>query len=152
MAGLETEILYDLYADLAAPLDVGETYRGRRQIFAVTGGAFEGPRLRGEVLPGGGDWFLLRPDGVGELDVRATLRTHDGALIYAYYRGILRAEPAVWERIVGGADVPAGEYYFRTTPVFETGSAEYAWLNSIVTVGVGTVQRRRVSYQVFIVK
>ncbi len=148
-SGLHTEFLYDLYADLEAPLEIGGAYRGQRRIFGVTGGAFEGPRLRGTVLPGGGDWFLLRPDGVGELDVRATARTEDGALIYVHYPGILAASPEIWGRIGRGERVPPADYYFRTTPVFETGSPEYAWLNSIVSVGVGAVEGLRVSYRVY---
>ena len=57
----------------APPQQLGTVPHGIRSIVPVTGGSFEGPRLRGKVLPGGGDWLLLRPDGVLELG-RASCR------------------------------------------------------------------------------
>ncbi len=137
MSDLKTELLFTMTADLEKGLDVGATPHGNRRIYYVTGGTFEGPKLKGEVLPGGGDWLLLRPDGSGELDVRATLRTDDGELIYTTYRGILRGAP----------DSP--EFYFRSIPMYETGSEKYGWLNQIVAVGVGTLTPAGVSYQVY---
>src|SRR3972149_469463 len=107
MAPLRTELLYEVSVDLATPQNVGATPHGNRQIFYVKGGTFEGPKLKGEVLPGGGDWFMFRPDGAGELDVRATVRTDDGHLIYTYYRGIIDAPPEVLQRVAaGGAGGP----------------------------------------------
>jgi hypothetical protein len=103
----------------APPQKLGTVPHGIRSIVPVTGGDFEGPRLRGEVLPGGDDWLLLRPDGVLELDLRITLETDDHALIYMTFQG-LRHGP-----------------YFRTLPRFETSSEAYAFLNRIVSVGVG---------------
>lgn len=137
MSELRSELLFTLTADLDEPQVVGETPRGNRRIYYVTGGAFEGPRLRGEVLPGGGDWLRLRPDGAGELDVRATLRTDDGELIYTAYRGILRGAP----------DSP--DFYFRTAPMYETASEKYGWLNRVVAVGVGALTPAGVSYSVY---
>ncbi len=137
MSDLKTELLFTMTADLEEGLDVGATPHGHRRIYYVTGGTFEGPKLKGEVLPGGGDWLLLRPDGSGELDVRATLRTDDGELIYTTYRGILRGAP----------DSP--EFYFRSIPMYETGSEKYGWLNQIVAVGVGTLTPTGVSYSVY---
>jgi hypothetical protein len=85
----QLEFLYEISAYLESPIAIGENPHGNRQIVPVTGGSFEGPRLKGKVLPGGGDWLLVRPDGVGELDVRATLQTDDGAFIYVTYRGYI---------------------------------------------------------------
>jgi len=137
MAELRSKLLFRMWADLAEAQDVGAAPHGHRRIYYVTGGAFEGPAVRGEVLPGGGDWLILRSDGAGELDVRATLRTDDGHLIYTYYRGILRGQP------------DTADFYFRTAPFYETASEKYGWLNRIVAVGVGTVEPHRVSYNVF---
>jgi hypothetical protein len=145
---LTTELLGEVGVDLEEPQVLGATPRGIRQIFCVRGGTFKGSKLRGEILSGGGDWFLLRPDGVGELDVRGTIRTDDGHLIYIYYRGILHAPPEVMTRIAQGEAVDASEYYFRTTPVFETASEKYSWLNRIVTVGVGRLAPNWVGYTV----
>jgi hypothetical protein len=151
MAPLYTEFLYEVSVDLETPQNVGATPHGNRQIFYVKGGTFEGPKLKGEVLPGGGDWFMFRPDGAGELDVRATVRTDDGHLIYTYYRGILDAPPGVLQRIAAGEPVDPSEYYFRTAPCFETASEKYGWLNRIVAVGVGRVKPNWVGYTVYAV-
>ena len=103
----------------APPQKLGTVPHGIRSIVPVTGGDFEGPRLRGKVLPGGDDWLLLRPDGVLELDLRITLETDDHALIYMTFQGLRHG------------------VYFRTLPRFETSSEAYAFLNRIVGVGVG---------------
>ena len=104
----------------AAPRqELGTVPHGIRSIVPVTGGDFEGPRLRGKVLPGGDDWLLLRPDGVLELDLRITLETDDRALIYMTFQGLRHGN------------------YFRTLPRFETSAEAYAFLNRIVSVGVG---------------
>ena len=114
----------------------------------VIGGSFEGPKIKGEVLSGA-DWILFRSDGVGEIDVRATLRADDGKLIYCHYRGILNVAPELFERALNGEDVDPSEYYFRTTPVFETASEKYGWLNKVVTVGTGLVSNEGVEYDVY---
>lgn len=137
MSDLKTEFLFTMSADLAEAQDVGATPQGNRRIYYVTGGTFEGPKLKGEVLPGGGDWALVRPDGAVQLDVRATLRTGDGELIYTTYRGIIRGAP----------DSP--DFYFRTAPMYETASEKYGWLNHIVAVGVGKLTPMGVSYSVY---
>jgi len=103
----------------------------------VTGGDFEGPRLRGKILSGGGDWLLLRADGVLELDLRITLETDDHALIYMTFQG-LRHGPADAIAALGrGEVVDPARYYFRTVPRFETSAETYAFLNRIIAVGVG---------------
>ena len=149
---IAAEFLLDLHIDLASAEQIGVTPLGTRSIFGVTGGMFEGPRLRGTVRPGGGDWLLTLANGAGELDVRITLETDDGALILVTYRGVLDAPPAVLGRIFGGEDVSPSEYYFRTAPRFETGTERYGWLNKLVCVGVGCPASGSVSYRVFAVK
>lgn len=149
---IATEFLFDAHIDLAAPENIGASPAGTRAIFLVTGGTFEGPRMRGVYRPGGGDWFLTRANGVGELDVRVTLETDDGALILLAYRGVLETTPEVIARAYGGEDVDPSEYYFRTTPRFETGSEKYAWLNKTVCVATGRFSPGKVAYRVFAVK
>jgi hypothetical protein len=83
------------------------------------------------------------------LDVRRTLRTDDGHLIYAFYRGLLVAAPAVRQKMERGEPVSAPEMYFRTTPAFETGSEKYGWLNRVVAVGIGEVTATGVLLTVF---
>jgi hypothetical protein len=121
----------------APPQKLGTVPHGTRIIVPVTGGDFEGPRLRGKILPGGGDWLLLRADGVLELDLRITLETDDHALIYMTFQG-LRHGPADAIAALGrGEVVDPARYYFRTVPRFETSAETYAFLNRIITVGVG---------------
>lgn len=137
MAGLVTEVLFEMSLALESIQAVGATPNGDRRIRYVKGGSFAGPKLQGEVLPGGGDWLLLRPDGARTLDVRLTLRTDDGHLIYLASRGILHVPPAVFQRIAAGEEVDPSEYYFRAAPFFETASEKLDWLNRIVAVSVG---------------
>ena len=101
------------------------------------------------ALPGGADWLLMRPDGAGELDVRATIKTDDGELVYIYYRGILDGPPDLIPRAMEGEEVDPASYYFRSAPVFETASEKYAWLNKVISVGVGSIHQAEVRYKVY---
>ena len=150
MGELKTEFLYKAHIDVEGFYEVGETFRGKRTIVRVKGGWFEGPKLKGDILPGTGDWFLVRPGGVVEGDVRDTYRTHDGQMIYVSYRGILNISPQIWERLGRGEDVDPSEYYLRGQPMFETAvDTPYTWLNNILAVGVGTQTAMGVDYEVF---
>ena len=130
-APLKTEFLMDMILDVGAPQSLGT-----RRIVPVTGGTFEGPKLKGTALPGGADWILVRPDGVSELNVRVTLKTDDDQLIYITYRGLLFTPKG-------------GEQYWRTTPIFETGSAKYDWLTKIIAVGVGKNVPGKAAYSIY---
>lgn len=149
MLDLKYEFLAEAIADLEEPLTVGNTPHGSRMIYKIKGGTVKGPEISGEVLPVGADWLILRPDGAGELDVRATIRTDDGELIYTYYRGIATLSPEVMQRFQSGEPVDPSEYYFRTTPIFETGSEKYGWLNRIIAVGVGALGKNQVKYKIY---
>ena len=121
----------------AAPQKLGTVPHGVRSIVPVAGGDFEGPRLRGKVLPGGGDWLLLRSDGVLELDLRITLETDDHALIYMTFQGLRHGPPDAIAALGRGEAVDPTRYYFRTLPRFETSTEQYAFLNRTVCVGIG---------------
>jgi hypothetical protein len=119
-------------------------------VFNVSGGQFIGDRLRGEVLPqASSDLLLVRADASYQQDVRLILRTDDGALILMTYRGVRHASPEVSARIARGEQVGPSDYYLRTAPFFETSSPKYAWLNKIVSVGIGERQPNGVTYEVF---
>jgi len=132
------------------PEAIGPVPEGLRLNVYLTGGRIEGERLRGEVLPVGADWLLLRRDGIGIVDVRATFRTHDGALIYAAYGGILDLGPDGYERFLRG-EAPA-EIPIRTAPRFQTAHPAYLWLNRLQCVGVGAVELAKglVSYDLYV--
>lgn len=132
--------------------NIGKGHFGRRMIAALTGGELTGERLRGRVMPSGGDWATIDDNDTLRLDARITLETHDGALIYVSYRGVLRPLPVVHKFAQQGGPKTAEEraqVYFRTAPIFETGDERYRWLNDIVTVGLGATVGGAVTYDVF---
>lgn len=145
---LSSQLLFEMTLKVAPATAFGATPSGKRFIAYVTEGHFEGPHLKGRVLPGGGDWVIQRPDHVFQLDVRITLETDDGALIYITYRGARHGSRDVMRRIAAGQPVQADEYYFRTTPYFETASEKYSWLGGIVSVGIGRDRPGGVTYRV----
>ena len=106
--------------------ELGAGPHGARITFPITGGSFEGDRLRGKVLSGGGDWAIKRADGVLELDLRITLETDDGALVHMTFEGIRD-------------DGAPGGPYFRHVSRFETAAEKYAFMNRLLAVGVGKV-------------
>jgi hypothetical protein len=135
---MNTRLLMTLSVIVATPQNIGAVPHGTRRTAPITGGGFEGPRLRGTVLPhGSADWLLLRADGVLELDLRATLRTDDGALISMRSFGLRHGPPEVMAAIGRGETVDPASYYFRTTPRFETADPTYAFLNRLVAVADG---------------
>ena len=135
---MNTRLLMILRVTVATPQSIGAVPHGTRRTVPITGGGLEGPRLRGSVLPGGSaDWLLLRADGVLELDLRATLRTDDGALISMKSFGLRHGPPDVIEAMARGETVDPAAYYFRTTPRFDTADPAYAFLNHLITVASG---------------
>ena len=86
--------------------DLGQTARGHRRIIDILGGEVHGPRLEGEILPGGADWQIVRPDGTIEVVARYTIRSRAGALIHVQNEGLRVASPDVLARMSAGALVP----------------------------------------------
>ena len=77
---LKYEFLYELEATLDSTIDLGKTPLGNRLIHTVSGGFFEGPNIKGEILPIGADWALVFDSGVKKLDVNIVLKTDDDLL------------------------------------------------------------------------
>lgn len=117
----------------------GDTPWGDRRVVPIVGGSFDGPRLSGEILPGGGDWQIVHADGTADIDTRYTLRTRDGALIHLTTTGLRHGPPDVLRRLAAGEPVDPAEYYFRLALRFETAHPELAWLNR--TLGVAAAVR-----------
>jgi Protein of unknown function (DUF3237) len=134
---MDTRLLMTLQVTVASPQKIGAGPHGTRLTAPITEGHFEGPRLRGRVLPGGGDWTILRGDGVLELDLRVTLETDDGALIHMTSLGIRHGPPDVVAALARGETVDPSAYYFRTLPRFETGHPKYEFLNRLLAVAGG---------------
>jgi hypothetical protein len=150
MKELRSRPLCAITMHLPPTIEVGVTPAGNRRVFTVAGGIFAGERLRGEVLAqGSSDLLLVRSDGSSQQDVRLLLRTDDQALILMTYRGVRHASAEVSARIANGEAVAASEYYLRTAPFFETSAPRYAWLNTIVSVGIGERTPDGVTYDLF---
>jgi hypothetical protein len=137
MAEIRTAHLMTMTLAVAGMQPIGATPSGDRRVGLVAGGSFEGPKLKGTVLPGGADWIIGRPDGSTTLDVRIVLRTDDGAAIGMTYRGMRHGPAAVMEKVNTGEYVDPSEYYFRTAVAFDTAAAKYDWLNRIIAIGTG---------------
>jgi hypothetical protein len=128
---------FELRAQVAAPVEIGEVPHGRRRIVEILGGTVRGPGLIAKVLPGGADWQLIQPDGFSELDTRYTLETDQGQRVYVQNAGIRHAPPEVMQKLLAGEIVDPKLVYFRTVPKFETAAPELQWLARSVFVGIG---------------
>jgi hypothetical protein len=142
----ELDFAFITHVDVGPIVDFGQTARGHRRMVPIVGGTFEGPKLRGNVLPGA-DWQIVRPDGVLELEARYALETEDGALISMVNRCLRRASPEVMARLNAGQPVDPAEVYFRTTPTFETSDPRYSWLMDYVFLGSGERKAAQVVIQ-----
>jgi hypothetical protein len=104
----------------------------------VKDGAFEGPAIRGIVVPGSGaDWPLVRPNGVIAFDARYLLQVDDGTVIYLQNRGFRWGTKESMDAMARNEPVDPASYYFRTTPRFEAPEGSYDWLNKHVFIGIG---------------
>ena len=130
---------------LVGPVPMGFS----RRVGILSGGTFEGERLNGRVLPGGGDWLIQRPDGAVHLDVRCVLETSEDELIYMTYTGRRRTSSDVDLRLLRGEAIAADEMYFRTAIQFEASAERLLWLNDIVAIGIGSRPAAGPTYQVF---
>lgn len=131
------EFAFTATISLGTVKELGNTQHGRRRIISITGGSFKGPAIKGIVEPGGADWQIIRADSVAELDARYTLKTDDGALIYVSNKGYRHGPAEAMQRLAKGEAVNPKEYYFRTTPFFETAAEKYNYLNKSIYIASG---------------
>jgi hypothetical protein len=144
--------VYRLEATLGPPLDLGVVAAGRRRIVPLTGGTFSGPELNGTLLPGASaDWQVVLPDGAALGDIRYTLQTDGGDLLYVQSRSVRHGSAEVLARLGRGEDVDAGEYTFRTATQIETAAPDLDWLNKGVFISVGGRSTGGVTYETYLV-
>jgi muconolactone delta-isomerase len=144
--------VYRLEATVGQPLELGETRYGRRRIVPLTGGTFTGPDLSGTLLPGASaDWQTVLPDGTALGEIRYTLQTKEGDLLYVQSRGVRHGSADVLARLRRGEEVDPSEYTFRTSTQIETAAPGLDWLNKGVFIGVAGRRPGGVIYETYLV-
>ena len=135
--------VYRLEATLGQPLDLGEIPQGHRRIVPLTGGT---------LVPGASaDWQVVLADGTALGDVRYTLQTDGGDLLYVQSRGVRHGSPEVLARLGRGEDVDASEYTFRTSTQIETAAPALDWLNKGIFISVAGRRPGGVIYETYLV-
>jgi len=131
---------FEARVQVGPPLVVGQVPGGTRRIVQILGGTFEGPGIKGKVVPGGADWQIIQADGFSDLDTRYTLETDKGQIVYVQNAGMRHAAPDVMQKLLAGQMVDPSLVYFRTLPKFETSAPELQWLTRAIFIGVGERQ------------
>jgi muconolactone delta-isomerase len=145
--------VYRLEATVGEPIDLGDTDHGHRRIVPLTGGMFIGPSISGTLLPGASaDWQTVLGDGTAIGDIRYTLQTDGGDVLYVQSRGVRHGSAEVLARLARGEDVDPSEYTFRTSTQIETAATELDWLNKGVFVSVGGRAPSGVVYETYLVE
>jgi hypothetical protein len=150
---ISTEYLMTLYA----PLEAGQAIDETLYIYNVRpGGWVKGPKINGTLLAPSGDWFRVLPSGVSRLDVRATIKTDDGALIYLTYNGIFRDTKEIEDRANKGETLTSQDLdlYYMIAPTMQTSAKKYEWLNGLQFIGkmVSYKSDVFVKYDIFVVR
>lgn len=123
----QLEHVMDLKVKCEGTYTVGQTSHGNRMVIPIVGGTFEGPKLKGTILPGGAD-YQLQDQAHGRTEVEAiySIRTDDGVNIHIRNRGLI---------CTGKDEQGNPQFYFRTAPQFEAPQdSPYAWLNNAIFV------------------
>lgn len=152
---LKSAFLFDLGLSLNPPQVIGPVLKGTRLIFPFKSGTIKGDNITGKIIDCGGEWGLSVDSNTFKMDVRATIQTDDGALIYISYTGYSYAsgKNAALMREGKGYELSPNDYYFRSVPVFETSAPKYAWLNHTVAVGVGSFTGPgQLNYRIYAIK
>lgn len=138
------EYLMNLSVDVGDVVSMGPGPVGERRVVGILGGTFEGSGLRGEVLPGGADWQIVRSDGVLDLDARYALKEQAGGVVRVLSQGYRHGPAEVLEALGRGEDVDPAKYFFRTIMRFETGAPYLEWLNRTIAVATAKREAQRV--------
>ena len=136
-AAPELRFAFEVLVEVADPTVIGQLPNGTRRIVDILGGSFEGPGIKGRVVPGGADWQIIRADGFTDIDARYTLETENGDLIYVSNIGIRHAPPEIISRLNAGEVVDQSQIYFRAIPKFEASAPELEWLMKSIFIATG---------------
>ena len=138
------EFLMNLAVDVGDVESLGAAPLGERRVVSIVGGTFEGPEIRGSVLPGGADWQIARKDGVLDLDAHYVLQERAGGSIEVVSQGYRHGPAAVLAALARGEDVDPEQYFFRTVMRFVTGAPYLDWLNRAIAVSTAERKARQV--------
>jgi hypothetical protein len=120
----KTEFMWDAKVKIANMINVGESKSGVRRVIPISGGTFTGPKIKGEVLPGGEDCQLVRPDGDTELNARYLLKTDDGYVIQVVNKALIHT------------DAKSKAFYCKSVLDLEAPkSSPYDYLNHAIFIG-----------------
>jgi hypothetical protein len=150
---ISTEYLMTFYAPLDPPQQIDATLL----IYNVgDGGWVKGPKINGRLLSPAADWLRVMPGGSSRLDVRGTIKTDDGSLIYITYSGVISHTKESYDRLMKGEALTSKDHYFVIAPTMQTSSEKYAWLNHVQCVGkvveVKIGENSFVKYDIYIVR
>ncbi len=146
------ELITRLDATLDTPIDLGVTPEGHRRVVPITGGRLHGPRVRGDILPGGADWQIVHPGGWVSVEARYTAVSEAGTPMSIVSRGVRHGPPEVMTRLLAGELIDPSEYRFRTAVSFETAQAsEMGWLNHLLAVSSAVREPAAVQIDIYAV-
>lgn len=138
----KTELMWEAKVKIANTINVGESKRGVRRVIPITGGTFSGPKIKGEVLPGGEDWQLVRPDGDTELNARYLLKTDDGIVIQVINQALMHL-PAKDEE---------GGFYVKSVIDLEAPTdSKYDYLNHAIFLGTLTIPQLKPGEEPYVI-
>ncbi len=133
----ELEWAFSVRVEVDPAIEQGEIDGGVSRFIPITGGEVYGPRLTGTVLPGGGDWQVIRKGGLSDIEARYFLKAEYGTVIEVHNPGVRVADEATIEKLRIGEPVPQDSYYFRTQPRFRVADGTHQWLERQVFVARG---------------
>ena len=137
MLDYNLELLFSYHLQLTPPEIIGPVPEGIRANVYTQSGTVTGEKMQGILRPVGGDWVTVRSDGVGVTDVRGTIETQDGALIYMTYTGVLDLGEDGYQRFLQG-QLPTTARICNA-PRFQTAHPNYLWLNRVQAVGIAEI-------------
>lgn len=140
----DLEFVCELKVTTDKAMSVGATAHGERRIIPITGGTFEGPKLKGIVLSGGADYQFVNADNTRtEIEAIYTIKTDDGVLIHIRNVGVVSRTPEQAEQLKKGEFTDWTKIYFRASPKFEAPQgSKYDWMNNALFIckGIPTKQ------------
>lgn len=142
------QFAFDVTVELGPIEDHRTTSAGHRRVVPILGGHVTGD-LEAEILPGGADWQVVRPDGTIEIDSRYSARTASGDLVLLHAKGLRTGTPQVLGRLGRGLDVDPRAYYFRTTVAIEAAAPALAPIQRHLFVAAAQRQADAVRYRAY---